>query len=284
MVRSIATIKNSLTADWIANPDVITAYGLVEGKTFDDQFSQASLESIFFYIVASEMNTLETALEEHKVEVNNTIQSIIPHRPKWYRDKALDFMVDKTLPVDVTNKAISDVYDTTGMSDAEITAARVIKYATANEESGSSVLVIKIATEASGVRAPVDSVTEAQFAGYIGVIRDAGVKVSIVNLVGDDFYCELDIYYSPLLLVSDVETLVKTAISGYITGLSFNGEYSNMALVDAIQSLEGIPVVEFKSAKTNNTFINGKTTPLAGYFTYTEANVTINLIPYNVNL
>lgn len=245
--------------------------------------SSTAIWRLFTYVFAVSIWVLESLFDTHKAEVNTTIEKIIPGRPKWYRDKALAFMVDKTLPIDTALKIDSDVYDTTGMTEEQITAAKVITYATAAEENGSSVLVVKIATGVAGSLLPASSEVENQFAAYMEQIRYAGVKLSIVNLAGDDFFTELDIYYSALLVSSDVEIAVKEAIKGYITGLDFNGEYTNMAMVDAIQKVDGVKVVEFKSAKTNNAYINGKVTPLAGYFTYVEDNITLNLQPYQAN-
>lgn len=272
MARSITEIFDNMTSLFVANTTIVTMYELDTTKSFSEQFSKVSFERIVFYIIASAIWLLETIFDAHKSEVNTTIETILPHRPKWYRDKVLAFMKDKTLIPD------TDQYDTTGMSDAEIEAAKVITYATADEESGSSVLVIKIATGTEEDRSPVAPEVEAQVIAYVEEIKDAGVKFSIVNQNGDDFYCELDIYFSALLLLSDVELSVRNAIKKYITGLKFNGEYSNMALVDAIQQLDGVIVVEFKSAKTNNNYINGKITPNAGYFTYVDENVSLQLI------
>jgi hypothetical protein len=273
MARTTAEIKTAMTEVFRKNATISELYGLDPDKTFDEQFSKASIESILFYIVAFCMHTLEMIFDTHKEEVNTIIDNMLPHRAKWYRDKALNFMVDTDLFQD------TDEYDTTKMTDEQIADAKVVHYATAVEEPGSSVLIIKIATGDVGSLEPLTADQATQFKAYINDIRDAGVVFNVINQTGDDFSCEVDVYYSPLFVPSDVKTAVKTAIQGYLNGLPFNGEYSNMALVDTIQRVEGVRVVEFKNAKTGNQFINAKITPTAGYFTYTEDNITVNLIP-----
>ena len=275
MARAVADIKQSITGVFVENELIRELYGLESDKTFDEQFSKASLESILFYDFAEGIYTLEKIFDTHRAEVNNIIENILPHRAKWYRDKALNFMVDKLLIPD------TDHYDTSEMTDEEIAAAKVVKYATAIEEQGSSVLVIKIATGEPGNLQPLPPEQATQFEAYIAEIRDAGVRFNMVNLPGDDFICELDIYYSPMLIDNVVKRAVQDAIKTYLTGLPFNGEYSNMALIDAVQVVDGVLIAEFKSAQTGGNYINAKIVPVAGYFTYNEVNITLNMIAHN---
>ncbi len=82
---------------------------------------------------------------------------------------------------------------------------------------------------------------------------------------------------------------MENAIRNYITGLPFNGEYSNMALIDAVQPVEGVRIAEVRNARMSNVqlgeqTINAKAIPFAGYFTFDENNMTINLIAHNAVL
>ncbi|MDR1729942.1 MAG: hypothetical protein LBR52_04700 [Prevotellaceae bacterium] len=241
--------------------------------------SSASIWRTLFYIVATAIHTLEKIFDLHRQEITETIENIIPHRPKWYRDMALKFMKDKVL-IDETDR-----YDTSGMTEADIEAARIVKYATAVELNGN--LVVKIATGATGNLEPIPADYLEAFETYMNEVRDAGVKVSVINQAGDEFSCELKIFYDSILVKSEVEKAVKEAILSYITGLPFNGEYSNMALVDAVQAVEGVKVASFiqaNSAPTGYTAlapINSKTVPAAGYFTK-NATITLNLQAYEV--
>ncbi len=246
--------------------------------------SSASIWRTLFYIVATAIHTLEKIFDLHRQEVTETIENIIPHRPKWYRDMALKFMAGKTL-IDETDR-----YDTSGMTEEEIEAARIVKYATAVENDQ---LLIKIATGEPGNLKPVpdevlynENDPKTTFEYYMNEIRDAGVHITVVNEEGDQFGCSLIIYYDPVKLVEGnygVRTAIENAIKNYITGLPFNGEYSNMALVDAVQLVDGVRVVTFQQATIgeNHEPINGKVVPKAGYFKFDE-NTTINLrfIPY----
>lgn len=278
MARTIAEIKDSMTADLMRNPDVARAYGFEAGAAFSSHFSKVSVESLLFYIVACAMWVLENLFDQHRRDVEQRIEAIIPHRPKWYRDKVLSFMKDKPLVTD------TDHYDTEGMSDGDIEAARVVKYAAASENADASILTIKVAGEVGGVRQPLDADTEIQLLAYIGEIKDAGVRVNLVNQTADVFHCEVDVYYDAMLLPETVETQCRETIRNYIENLPFNGEYSNMALVDELQKIEGVRIVEMSGATTEvdgestPTDIDARFTPAAGYFS--AGNITVNMKSY----
>lgn len=278
MARTIAEIKDSMTADLMRNPDVARAYGFETGAAFFSHFSKVSVESLLFYIVACAVWVLENLFDRHRRDVEQRIEAIMPHRPKWYRDKVLRFMKDKTLVTD------TDYYDTEGMSDGDIEAAYVVKYAAATENANASMLTIKVAGETDSVRHPLDADTETQLLAYIGEIKDAGVRVNLVNQTADVFHCEVDVYYDAMLLPETVKVQCRDTIRGYIENLPFNGEYSNMALVDELQEIEGVRIVEMVGATTEvngestPTEINARFTPVAGYFS--AGDITINMKPY----
>ena len=184
-------------------------------------------------------------------------------------------MKDHTLMPD------TDCYDTSDMTDEAIDAARVVKYATADESRDASILTIKVAGDAEGVRCRLSDETETQLAAYLSEIKDAGVRINLVNKEADTFNCSVDIYYNAMLLPENVQRDCEAAIRNYIENLPFNGEYTNMALVDALQAVEGVRIVEFKQATTSAsdtttvTTIDARYTPSAGYFKAGEITLTM---------
>ena len=278
MARTIAEIKDGIAGDFMRNEDVARAYGFKAGESFTAHFSKVSVESVLFYIFACAAWVVERLFDEHKREVNACIEEILPHRPKWYRDKVLDFMKNKVLIAD------TDRYDTEGMSEDDSAAAKVVKHAVAVENADASILTIKIAGENSGVREPLDAETETQLAAYIAEIKDAGVRINLVNIDADTFDCEVDIYYDPMLLPEEVEGACRETVRTYIENLPFNGEYTNMALVNELQKVEGVKIVELRGATTSASGetvvvpINARHVPVAGYFK--AGTITINRYVY----
>jgi len=276
MARTITAIKAEMTAVFMNNSTAASVWGFTVGDDFDATFSKVSVESILIYVFAFAINTVEQIFDTFKAYVTALIEAKTPHTAKWYRDKMLLFMKDQLLIAD------TDTYDISLMTDSDIAAAKVIKYAAAVENSDSSMLTIKVAGELAGERVPFDSNVEAQISAYIHEIKDAGVRIGLVNQVGDSFSCEVDVYFNPLLVPNDVKDTVNAAIVNYIENLTFNGEYSNMALVDAIQKVDGVEIVEFKWAKSADAgssvleLINAKKVPVAGYFKAKDIIINMN--------
>ena len=273
MARTVTEIKESLAADFMRNEAAASAYEFTPGDNFTERFSKVSVENVLFYVVACAVWVLECLFDAHTADVDSRIDEILPHRPKWYRDKALRFMKGKVLLPD------SDEYDTSTMSEGEIAATRVVKHAVAVESRGTSILTVKVAGESDGRRAPLDEETVQQLEAYFAEIKDAGVRINVVNKEGDPFSCEVDIYYDAMLTPETVKNDCEAAIKSYIENIPFNGEYTNMALVDTLQGVDGVKVVELTRASTGGAAINARYVPDAGYFRVDT--LTLNLKVYN---
>ena len=69
MTRTISDIRREIAAAYIADPTIQHAYKLTAGKTFEEQFSKVSLESILFWAFASAVWTLETLFDKDRKSV-----------------------------------------------------------------------------------------------------------------------------------------------------------------------------------------------------------------------
>ncbi len=274
MARTIQEIKESITNDFMNNEEVAAIYGFTRGDSFSTHFSGVTIEGLLFYIFAVAIYVQEQLFDVYRKEVEERIDQIIPHRAKWYRDKALEFLKGKLLIQD------SDKYDMSGMSEDEITAIKVVSHAVALESEDASILTIKV----RGENGRLDEETEKQLSVYLQEIKDAGVRISLVNLTPDTFHCEVDIYYNSLLLAENVQEDCREAIISYLQNLPFNGQYTNMDLLGVLQKIDGVKIAEVKSSSyapdnTNISMsINAKCTPEAGYFQ--AGNIQINMIVY----
>lgn len=131
----------------------------------------------------------------------------------------------------------------------------------------------------------------------------------LVNQDGDSYSCDVDIYYDPMNVPSgerrgqtpfalcrsaaalrpeanfedDVRQACMAAITSYIENLPFNGEYTNMALIDSLQQVEGVKIAELKGASASTisggeAAIDARAVPAAGY--YRAGDITVNMIAY----
>ena len=246
--------------------------------------SAASIWRLMLYIVAVIANTVEKLFDLHKTEVEQLIKELVPGRAEWYARKALDFLKDELLPDG------SDIYDTTDLTDEEIENKKVVKYAVAVEDREMANLTVKIAGIQGGELVRLDDDTEAQFREYMEQIKYAGVKINLINRNADLFSCIINVRYNPLLQPATVGDNCIAAIENYLKNLPFNGEYSNMALVDTVQGVDGVKIIDLVEARSNTVktdemqLIESSICPLSGYFKVQTINdrkqIIVNLTPY----
>ncbi|MGY0034461.1 hypothetical protein [Pedobacter sp. NJ-S-72] len=183
----------------------------------------------------------------------------------------------------------SDKYNNTGLTDEQIAASKIIKYSAVVSLKKESRLIIKIATETDGKLHPINLAQRSAFTTYIAEIKDAGVNVSVVNYLPDRLYLTGVIYYDPLVLdgqgnsIVDGGRPVETAIEDYMKELPFNGELVLIHLVDKLQQVKGVVIPDINKAETSWVSaespdygaiqtINVKQIPESGYFEVVNFN------------
>lgn len=270
MARSIQEIKKSITDRLMSNQTIIDAYQLQPGKTFEEEFSASSVESILLYAAAYGMYIHETLFDAHKSEVTSIIDNLKPHSLQWYANMATAFQIGQVLPDD------TDKYDNAGLTDEQIENSKVVKYAAVTELTRG--LRIKVATDDGSDLGPLDNVQLDAFKAYMQEVKDAGVKLMITSAEADRLKLGLLVKYNPLVLDSDgrrldgnAATPVQDAIKEYLKNLPFNGRLELSTLVDEIQKVDGVraPYITQAMAKYGNlpysSFPNQAYVPDAGY-------------------
>lgn len=266
MARSIGVIQNEML-------DSITADENLAGLNSQ---SKVSIYRLIVFIVAFSIWVLENLFDTHKKEVDDIIEAKMPHRPSWYRTKAKAFQYGFALISDTDN------YDNTGYTDDQVLDSKIIKYAAVTPSAGQ--ILIKIATEAAGILAPITQEQKASFDAYVLEIADCGVKYIVVNHLPDILLLNLQIFRDPLVLDSTGMSIlngnypVQDAINEYMKELPFNGELVLAHFIDKLQKAEGVVIPHIINAEsqaidinTNEYLdaepINVKTVPVSGYFT-----------------
>lgn len=266
MARTIAAIQQEML-------DSIAANENLAGLT---STSKVSIWRLMIFIVAFSIWVLENLFDTHKKEVDDIIEAKMPHRPAWYKTKALAFQYGFALIPD------TDKYNNTGYTDDQVLDSKIIKYAAVTPNAGQT--LIKIATEAAGVLAPITPEQKASFDAYILEIADCGVKYLVVNHLPDILLLNLQIFRDPLVLDSTGMSIlngnypVEDAINEYMKELPFDGQLVLTHFIDKLQKAEGVVIPHLVNAEsqaidinTNEYLdaepINVKTVPVSGYFT-----------------
>lgn len=285
MARTINEIYNSITERFISSAVIKNFYGLDSSKTFAQQFLPSSLEASLFYMVATVIYTIEQQWEQYKIDLANLLRENRAHTAQWYATRAKEFQYGHKLIAE------TDQYDNSKLTEEMIEKARIVKFSASMETKDQSILLLKIATLNGGTKQPIQSSQLSAFTAYINTIKDAGVRIKVINEPADDLKLVMDIYYNPLLmddqgayLDGSGDTPVQDAIRAYIGDLSFNGLYTNQSLIDNVQSVEGVEIAELKQASSRyGTFtqfrpIDARSIPYAGYYKITDANLHLNFI------
>ena len=281
MARSITDIKTSITTEFMNSSIFATLYGFAVGDSFDATFSKVSFESQLFYIAAFIANAVEKLFDTHKQEVIELIAEDKSHTKNWYKNKALAYMSGYELGED------TDTYDVSELTTELIATAKVVKYAAVVEKA--NVVYIKVAGD--GLH-PLTDDQEAGLIAYFKEVKDAGVKLQVINREADFFKATITVYYDPMVLnsaginaVTGTET-VRSAVTAFIGSLPFNGEYRNTTLIDSLQLLDGVVMPELVNSQTSTdgltwNDVDAYVTPDSGYMKiYEVADLTINYVAY----
>lgn len=276
-MRVISDIKLAITKSFIANETFAKIYGLDQSKSFEDQFSKVSFESVLFDIMSIAIYAFEVILDKHYSDVTQKLTEEKAHTARWYRSKALAFQFGFDLVVD------SDEFNNTNYTSEQISESKIVKYAAVVESENDSRLIVKIAGETDGELNRLNEQQVASFKTYMQEVRDAGVKLTVINYEADKLFLNLQINYDPLVLSSNGQHLINAnypvvdAIKAYMKELPFNGELVLAHLVDKLQQVEGVLIPTIMSASTSwideNTNSYGdaigiavKAIPVSGYF------------------
>lgn len=280
MARTITEIKSGITTDFMANETMATYYGFAVGDGFDAKFSSVSFESILFYILASAIFIVESLYDQLKGIVEAALNSRLTHGSAWYVSLGLAFQYgDSINPL-------------TGKYDVIDESKQIVKYCAVDEIAGK--LYMKVAQLVGDELAPLTAEQLTAFIQYIQKTKDLGVVVNTISTVGDDLRLVIDIWYDPMVLNADGSALdgsgklAEETVKTYITNLPFNGEFTVLALEDALQETSGVVLpntlsAESKYADNDWELIDAKVKPNAGYMVVQEDDLIINYRPYDGN-
>ena len=244
--------------------------------------SKVAIWRLWVYIIAVAIWSLEKIFDLHRADIDRRLAELKPHTARWYRSKALAFQYGFDLLPD------SDTFNNQGHTEEAIGASKIVKYSAVVESPNEGRLIVKIATEQGEQLQHITDSQRQAFEAYLSEIKDAGVRLSVVNYQPDILHLQMKIVYDPLVLDSNGQSIlhatkpVETAIRDYLKRLPFNGELVLAHLIDALQQAEGVKIPHLVLAQSKNITIGGgygafetieiSKIPTAGYFTIDNFN------------
>ena len=244
--------------------------------------SKVAIWRLWVYIIAVAIWSLEKLFDQHRADIDKRLAELKPHTARWYRSKALAFQYGFDLLPD------SDKFNNTVHTEEQIEASKIVKYSAVVESPNEGRLIVKIAGEQGEQLQPITDAQKQAFEAYFQEIKDAGVRLSVVNYQPDILHLQMKIVYDPLVLDSNGQSIihatkpVETAIKDYLKRLPFNGELVLAHLIDALQQAEGVKIPHLVLAQSKNITSGGgygafetieiSKIPTAGYFTIDNFN------------
>jgi len=224
MARTISEIKNI----------IITAKNNEAVLTGLNSNSSTSIFNLWAYIVAVAIWTLEVLFDNHKKEVDNKINSMIPGTIRWYHSIALKFQYGDILEwvIDKYTYPLKDINK------------QIVKRVAVKEVAGQ--LRIKVCKETAGVPEALSTQELYSFKSYMNKVKFAGTNISIISYGACEVDVRLNLLYNPLLLNSNGTTIIngtpviKNAIDEYLKNIVYGGELNKTKLIDALQKVEGV--------------------------------------------
>jgi len=259
---------------------------------YDANFSDADLESQFFWTIATIIATLENMFDWLKSDITKIVDNERYGHVGWYKKMALKFQYGAGINDNYSEQAMSDFAEQT-VYPTEDAGLQVVKNAFAEDNNNGIGVTIKITGEDSnGDFTPLPSPEADAFRNYMNRIKPAGIPLTIINAPADNLKLNIIIYFDPLILdnagvsILNGNKPVEIAIKKYLHDIEFNGEFIRMKLVDAIQTVEGVAVVEnveaYYSHRAGWLPIQVKHAPFSGYMNLQiPQNLTITFIPIN---
>lgn len=244
--------------------------------------SKVAIWRLWIYIISVAIWSLEKLFDLHRTDIDKRLSELKPHTARWYRSKALAFQYGFDLLPD------SDKFNNVGHTEEAIEASKIVKYSAVIESKNEGRLIVKIAGEQGEQLQPITDTQKQAFEAYLSEIKDAGVRLSVVNYQPDNLHLKMKIVYDPLVLDSNGQSIlhatkpVETAIKDYLKRLPFNGELVLAHLIDALQQAEGVKIPHLVLAQSKNITSGGEygafetieisKIPTAGYFTIDNFN------------
>jgi hypothetical protein len=247
--------------------------------------SSTAVFRLILYIAAYCAFSVETIYDFFRIEMDDKLAREKAHRGRWYVEMAKKFQYGYNLFGD------EDYYDNTGIPDAVVAASKVIAFAAYTENPKAR---LKVAMLQGDDLIKVPEPIRLALVAYIGIIKDAGVKLkndTITSGDPDKLRITLRVKFNPLVLNNNGEridgsnnTPVKEAIKKYIQKIDFNGLFSVKKMEDSIQAVDGvvdfkIDSIQTKYGATNYTNVDIDFVPDAGFLKIEDADLNISYLP-----
>lgn len=225
MARTIKQIQVAITAELEAKQPSLSTSAVAEWR-------------LWTWVVATAIYSFEVILDLFRAEMDDVADKITPGTVRWYAEMCRRFQNGHELLFDDNTAQLYYKDDDP--------AARVVSVVAITERAMHlSVKVAKIDSANKVVPLSVDELYN--FAGYIDVIKFAGVETTVISTTADALRYNIDIYFDPAVPATAVRAGVEDALEKFRSSLDFNSRLYRQRLVDAVMSVKGVVTAELRA-------------------------------------
>ena len=272
IARTLTDILNSTRQQWIENITLQNLYTLDASKTWDEQFSNVSLESIITYVFSYCIWIFENIVFDKSTEVVATIESNALFSIPWYSALAKAFQLGDEL----TYNSETYRYDYATVDALK----QIIEFTAIRQRQIEGVTKLQVfATKANKAAMTVDEL--AAFSGYITNKGAAGTHFQFISLAPDQLVINADVYYNAQVLKSNGEKLsdgtkpVDLAVTDYLNNILYAGAFNRTKLTDKMQLADGVTDVVLGDVRLNGDLNNSREFESeSGFYTATTITIT----------
>jgi hypothetical protein len=266
---TIQEIKNQITQEWMSDPTIRVSYQLDPNKTFEEQFSKVSLESIIFYICAYVVWLRETALDSWREDVDATALATRYGTKEWWHKIALAWQ-DGDMTSVIDGAVAYSIIDETKQK---------VKFCAVVEEGRT--LYLRVAGGTASALTPLTNDELIRLQSYLNDVKPLGIRSVAQSYPADNLAIQANVYYDGERILAELESEVNSAIDHYLSSIVFGGLIFKSKLIDAIQSVNGVKDVEIISITAtpsggSSVVVGRSYQPKAGYAKV--SSYAINLI------
>ncbi|EKT3957702.1 hypothetical protein NTJ28_001689 [Flavobacterium psychrophilum] len=303
MARNINDIQETILTAIQQTPE-LTALEVLTAQeqiiTDADSTSKVAVWRLWVWVFSFAQFIQEQYWEIFRAEIETRIAQSRIHNPKWYREKALEFLFGIPLVQD------KDYYDLSVLTPQQIATAKIISNAAPVRivQNGYGTLRLKVVRTVNGEYAPLTQQQLIALNIYFNEnVADAGTVVNATTGDADLLKLKIDIYYNGLVLSADGSRLdgtdatpVINQINNYLKSIKFNGSLILDRLEKEIGKIEGVDIAKIDEAYSkygtynytdigiqNVGLINEIRPADAGYMKLDVSELLINYIPFLEN-
>lgn len=276
MARTVTEIQQAIKADFVANSTLADMYQLDQSRTYDEQLSAVSVESLIIYIVAMATHLLERLMDTFQTEVEERMATQRLMSIAWYYRQCLAYQHGDALTFS------PDTYRY-GYASADA-SKQIVQFAAVRQVQVDGVTKLRIFVSRAS-KAQLSQAELTAFTAYMAQVGAAGVHLDVQSGPPDELNLTMQVIYNPLVLDSTGARLdgtasapVTSAISSFVDSLEYGGTLNRSKLVDAVQAVEGVEDVILISLSNGDTLVTGQNA-VATYGSFRCGTLSIDFTP-----